>query len=256
MIVFFFTCFCCAAVCSTLCSLYPSRGTHARHPYARNAYTCLCGLIFVCGACTLESYGAASCFFCVFTVFLIAHFLLFLIVFFLCVFLAGQLLRGCVLFFDLSLISTASWCVCCYWWTVRCLAVCSGLVFLLFVSLCVDGALVCAEGCTQVTGVMATMMTGRVLLVCALCVLWCVTAGGRCDEEETAGSGTGGGSLPESKQLETSPQDTQGPKDEARSLEGKELLTSSEDEAEEEEEDNDDDDEEEEEKEKSNGKED
>ncbi|PBJ68727.1 mucin-associated surface protein [Trypanosoma cruzi cruzi] len=104
---------------------------------------------------------------------------------------------------------------------------------------------------------MAMMMTGRVLLVCALCVLWCVTAGGRCDGGETAGSGTGGGSLPESKQLETSPQDTQGPKDEARSLEGKELLTSSEDEEEEEEEDNDDDDdEEEEEKEKSNGKED
>ncbi|ESS62683.1 mucin-associated surface protein (MASP) [Trypanosoma cruzi Dm28c] len=30
---------------------------------------------------------------------------------------------------------------------------------------------------------MAMMMTGRVLLVCALCVLWC-GAGGRCDEEE------------------------------------------------------------------------
>ncbi|PBJ70894.1 mucin-associated surface protein [Trypanosoma cruzi cruzi] len=105
---------------------------------------------------------------------------------------------------------------------------------------------------------MAMMMTGRVLLVCALCVLWCVTAGGRCDGGETAGSGSGGGPRPGSKQLETSPQDTQGPKDEARSLEGKELLTSSEDEAEEhDEEDNDDDDvEPEEEKEKSNGKED
>ncbi|EKF26017.1 mucin-associated surface protein (MASP), putative [Trypanosoma cruzi marinkellei] len=43
--------------------------------------------------------------------------------------------------------------------------------------LCVDGELVCAEGCTQVTGVMAMMMTGRVLLVCALCVLWCGLAG-------------------------------------------------------------------------------
>ncbi|RNC41459.1 mucin-associated surface protein (MASP), partial [Trypanosoma cruzi] len=45
-------------------------------------------------------------------------------------------------------------------------------------SLCVDGELVCAEGCTQVTGVMAMMMAGRVLLVCALCVLWSVPADG------------------------------------------------------------------------------
>ncbi|PBJ71300.1 mucin-associated surface protein [Trypanosoma cruzi cruzi] len=34
---------------------------------------------------------------------------------------------------------------------------------------------------------MAMMMTGRVLLVCALCVLWCGACGGRCDEgEDTA----------------------------------------------------------------------
>ncbi|EKF29453.1 mucin-associated surface protein (MASP), putative [Trypanosoma cruzi marinkellei] len=45
-------------------------------------------------------------------------------------------------------------------------------------SLCVDGLLVCAEGYTQVTGVMAMMMTGRVLLVCALCVLWCGAGSG------------------------------------------------------------------------------
>ncbi|EAN83561.1 mucin-associated surface protein (MASP), putative, partial [Trypanosoma cruzi] len=32
---------------------------------------------------------------------------------------------------------------------------------------------------------MAMMMTGRVLLVCALCVLWC-SAYGRCTEEESA----------------------------------------------------------------------
>ncbi|RNC36412.1 putative mucin-associated surface protein (MASP), partial [Trypanosoma cruzi] len=44
--------------------------------------------------------------------------------------------------------------------------------------LCVDVLLVCAEGYTQVTGVMAMMMTGRVLLVCALCVLWCGAGGG------------------------------------------------------------------------------
>ncbi|RNC37778.1 mucin-associated surface protein (MASP), partial [Trypanosoma cruzi] len=48
---------------------------------------------------------------------------------------------------------------------------------LLLLSLCVDVLLVCAEGYTQVTGVMAMMMTGRVLLVCALCVLWCVAGG-------------------------------------------------------------------------------
>ncbi|RNE99679.1 mucin-associated surface protein (MASP), partial [Trypanosoma cruzi] len=53
---------------------------------------------------------------------------------------------------------------------------CSGLVFLR--SLCVDVLLVCAEGYTQVTGVMAMMMTGRVLLVCALCVLWCGASDG------------------------------------------------------------------------------
>ncbi|KAF8303956.1 Mucin-associated surface protein (MASP), subgroup S079 [Trypanosoma cruzi] len=35
---------------------------------------------------------------------------------------------------------------------------------------------------------MAMMMTGRVLLVCALCVLWC-GAGGRCDEGAAAGHG-------------------------------------------------------------------
>ncbi|PBJ78381.1 mucin-associated surface protein [Trypanosoma cruzi cruzi] len=100
---------------------------------------------------------------------------------------------------------------------------------------------------------MAMMMAGRVLLVCALCVLWC-GAGGRCDAGETAGSGSGGGSLPESKQLETSPQGTQGPKDEARSVEEKKPVTSSEDESEED--DEEDNDEPEEEKEKSKEKED
>ncbi|ESS63083.1 mucin-associated surface protein (MASP) [Trypanosoma cruzi Dm28c] len=60
---------------------------------------------------------------------------------------------------------------------------------------------------------MAMMMTGRVLLVCALCVLWC-GAGGRCGEglvESRAGvSGSGGEHSLASKQLEDSPQDTQG----------------------------------------------
>ncbi|KAF8278365.1 Mucin-associated surface protein (MASP), subgroup S002 [Trypanosoma cruzi] len=56
---------------------------------------------------------------------------------------------------------------------------------------------------------MAMMMTGRVLLVCALCVLWC-GASGRCDDEDTAGSGNDVQLRPELKQLENSPQDTQG----------------------------------------------
>ncbi|EKF34755.1 mucin-associated surface protein (MASP), putative, partial [Trypanosoma cruzi marinkellei] len=59
---------------------------------------------------------------------------------------------------------------CCRWWR---LLLCR--FFLLF---CVDGELVCAEGCRQVRGVMAMMMTGHVLLVCALCVLWCGAGGG------------------------------------------------------------------------------
>ncbi|EKF35131.1 mucin-associated surface protein (MASP), putative, partial [Trypanosoma cruzi marinkellei] len=51
-------------------------------------------------------------------------------------------------------------------------------LFSSFLLLCVDGELVCAEGYTQVTGVMAMMMAGRVLLVCVLCVLWCGAGGG------------------------------------------------------------------------------
>ncbi|EAN89889.1 Mucin-associated surface protein (MASP) [Trypanosoma cruzi] len=55
---------------------------------------------------------------------------------------------------------------------------------------------------------MAMMMTGRVLLVCALCVLWC-GAGGRCDEEGPAVPAGGAGPPPGSKELGTLPQDTQ-----------------------------------------------
>ncbi|KAF5219409.1 Mucin-associated surface protein (MASP) subgroup S079 [Trypanosoma cruzi] len=85
---------------------------------------------------------------------------------------------------------------------------CVTCLLLFLLSLCVDGVLVCAEGCTQVTGVMAMMMTGRVLLVCALCVLWC-GAGGRCDEEGPALPAGGGVPPPGSKELGTLPQDTQ-----------------------------------------------
>ncbi|RNC39646.1 mucin-associated surface protein (MASP) [Trypanosoma cruzi] len=57
---------------------------------------------------------------------------------------------------------------------------------LFLLSLCVDVLLVCAEGCTQLTGVMAMMMAGRVLLVCALCVLWC--GAWLCDATQTSSS--------------------------------------------------------------------
>ncbi|RNC42829.1 mucin-associated surface protein (MASP) [Trypanosoma cruzi] len=67
------------------------------------------------------------------------------------------------------------------------LSLCSVAAVSVAFSLCVDVLLVCAEGCTQLTGVMA-MMTGRVLLVCALCVLWCGAGGdardNRCVEDD------------------------------------------------------------------------
>ncbi|EAN83883.1 Mucin-associated surface protein (MASP) [Trypanosoma cruzi] len=59
---------------------------------------------------------------------------------------------------------------------------------------------------------MAMMMTGRVLLVCALCVLWCGAGGGFANEERT-GLGSGGGPPLESQELEKSPQVTQGIRD-------------------------------------------
>ncbi|EKF29304.1 mucin-associated surface protein (MASP), putative [Trypanosoma cruzi marinkellei] len=37
---------------------------------------------------------------------------------------------------------------------------------------------------------MAMMMTGRVLLACALCVLWCGAAGGRCEGDATLSAGS------------------------------------------------------------------
>ncbi|EAN93999.1 Mucin-associated surface protein (MASP) [Trypanosoma cruzi] len=57
---------------------------------------------------------------------------------------------------------------------------------------------------------MAMMMTGRVLLVCALCVLWCGVCGGGCDGGETAVPRSGaGGPPPGSAELGTPLQDTQ-----------------------------------------------
>ncbi|PBJ70439.1 mucin-associated surface protein [Trypanosoma cruzi cruzi] len=93
---------------------------------------------------------------------------------------------------------------------------------------------------------MAMMMTGRVLLVCALCVLWCGTAGAAADgsEERAVVSGAGGGSLPESKGVVKFPEGPQGLKNEAGDVKGKKTPASSEDEADDddEEENNDDDD--------------
>ncbi|EKG01001.1 mucin-associated surface protein (MASP), putative [Trypanosoma cruzi] len=72
----------------------------------------------------------------------------------------------------------------------RCVLLCVTCLSLL--SLCVDVLLVCAEGCTQVTGVMAMMMAGRVLLVCALCVLWCGAVFGHAMEDYCSeGEGNG-----------------------------------------------------------------
>ncbi|EAN98614.1 Mucin-associated surface protein (MASP) [Trypanosoma cruzi] len=85
------------------------------------------------------------------------------------------------------------------------------------------------------------MMTGRVLLVCALCVLWC-GAGGCFANEESVGLGGGADLSLGSKGPETSLQVTQGLKDEAEGVKGKKNLSSSEDEDEEDEEENDDDD--------------
>ncbi|KAF8277359.1 Mucin-associated surface protein (MASP), subgroup S079 [Trypanosoma cruzi] len=55
---------------------------------------------------------------------------------------------------------------------------------------------------------MAMMMTGRVLLVCALCVLWCGAGGGFANEEKS-GLGSDGEPLPESQELGTPRKDTQ-----------------------------------------------
>ncbi|EAN96054.1 Mucin-associated surface protein (MASP) [Trypanosoma cruzi] len=57
---------------------------------------------------------------------------------------------------------------------------------------------------------MAMMMTGRVLLVCALCVLWCGAGGGFADEEKAAGSESGGELPPASNPVVTPPVGSQG----------------------------------------------
>ncbi|ESS55602.1 mucin-associated surface protein (MASP) [Trypanosoma cruzi Dm28c] len=189
MIVFCFTCFRCAAVCSVL--LLPVSVTlnaSQTHSYSWHAHKCLRGITFEDGC---MHTGAMLCSLLFFVSFYIFYFIaVCLTVFFfncfacfLCLPAAGR----CV-FLALSLI-------CCFWAAVIChcaVVVCGvAAVSRFLLSLYVDGALVCAEGYTQVTGVMAMMMTGRVLLVCALCVLWCGTPGGRCDEGGTGGTPPG-----------------------------------------------------------------
>ncbi|KAF8303517.1 Mucin-associated surface protein (MASP), putative, partial [Trypanosoma cruzi] len=72
---------------------------------------------------------------------------------------------------------------------------------------------------------MAMMMTGRVLLVCALCVL-CCGAGGSFANEERTGLGSGGPPL-ESQELETPLQETQDLKVGSPNVNGKVPPTSS-----------------------------
>ncbi|EKG06654.1 mucin-associated surface protein (MASP), putative, partial [Trypanosoma cruzi] len=178
MIVFCFICFRCPAVCSVLYPTSVTLNESRTYAYARHAHNCLRGRIFLCaGTCALEPFGAAFCFFTVFTFLLPVYFCfsLFCVFLFTCTalcffftFIGLILLMKCVL---LLLVH----------FTVSCL---------LLLSLCVDGALVCAEGYTQVTGMMAMMMTGRVLLVCALCVLLCVAVFGVAADDAGDGDGS------------------------------------------------------------------
>ncbi|ESS60157.1 mucin-associated surface protein (MASP) [Trypanosoma cruzi Dm28c] len=141
-------------------------------------------------------------------------FFLFLIIVFYCflnLWFAGRLASSAIV-----LIPSVSWCVpllgCCR--LLLCVVVAAVSISLL--SLYVDWALVFAEGHTQVTGVMAMMMTGRVLLVCALSVLWC-GAGGRCDEvvvrAPAGGAGDKSEPLVQSQELVASRQGSQELKD-------------------------------------------
>ncbi|KAF8278498.1 Mucin-associated surface protein (MASP), subgroup S006 [Trypanosoma cruzi] len=61
---------------------------------------------------------------------------------------------------------------------------------------------------------MAMMMTGRVLLVCVLCVLWCGSGGGFAEDESPAvgASADVGGRQPKPPRLDTTPSNVQGPK--------------------------------------------
>ncbi|PBJ76630.1 mucin-associated surface protein [Trypanosoma cruzi cruzi] len=58
---------------------------------------------------------------------------------------------------------------------------------------------------------MAMMMTGRVLLVCALCVLWCGAGGGKCTEVVKAPAGGAGGGSGGKDVVETTETSAPGP---------------------------------------------
>ncbi|ESS62085.1 putative mucin-associated surface protein (MASP) [Trypanosoma cruzi Dm28c] len=98
MIVFCSFCFRCPAVCSVLCPTSATLNASQTYAYARHAHDCLRGRIFLCaGTCALEPFGAAFCFLC-FTFLLFVCLLFFAFNCFLFVFLAVQLLRGCLCF--------------------------------------------------------------------------------------------------------------------------------------------------------------
>ncbi|EKG02345.1 mucin-associated surface protein (MASP), putative [Trypanosoma cruzi] len=140
-------------------------------------------------ACTLEPLGCSPLFcFCVFTLFSLLLLVYFCFDFPCCAFLI-IFLHGVVRFLHFIGLIFLTKCVLLLLVFLLFLFLCASLHLFL---LCVDVLLVCAEGCTQVTGVMAMMMTGRVLLVCALCVLWCGAVFGHA-MEDYCGEGGGDG---------------------------------------------------------------
>ncbi|EKF37627.1 mucin-associated surface protein (MASP), putative, partial [Trypanosoma cruzi marinkellei] len=179
-----FICFRCPAVCSLPLPASVTLHASQTHSYAWHAHKCLRGITFEDG-CMRAGATLCSPLFCVcFNVFTLLLFVYLCFVFncFACVF-SVCLLRGVVCFCPFIRFNCLMVCVRCRCWAAAicdCAVAVRGVaaVSLLLLPLCVDGELVCAEGCTQVTGVMAMMMTGRVLLVCALCVLWCGAGGG------------------------------------------------------------------------------
>ncbi|KAF5222524.1 hypothetical protein ECC02_004329 [Trypanosoma cruzi] len=75
MIVFYFICFRCPAVCSALCPTSVTLNASQTHSYARHAHNCLRGITFEDGCMhTAVILCSSFLFFCVFTVFLIATF--------------------------------------------------------------------------------------------------------------------------------------------------------------------------------------
>ncbi|PWV05524.1 Mucin-associated surface protein (MASP) [Trypanosoma cruzi] len=167
----------CAPCC---CSPHPSLGTHPRHTHMHDTLTTVCVEAFLCELVHAHWSHSVHLFVsCIFTFlknccFLLVFFLIALCLFFLLIHCCGAVcLCAC------SAIAPIPTAPCCAADAAVCYFGCAWLcdLSLVLFSLCVDVLLVCAEGYTQVTGVMALMMTGRVLLVCALCVLWCGTPG-------------------------------------------------------------------------------